>query len=346
MLCRRWESVCGNRISWQLVIPPSLRPQVLKSLHSEKTSGHLGVRKTLSKLKERFYWMGMGNDVRRFCRSCDICASRKPPPKKARSPMKQYNVGAPLERTAIDVLGPLPVTSDGNKFILVIADYFTKWTEAFPMSNQEATTVAKILVDEFVSRFGTPLQLHSDQGTNFESNVFREMCSLLGVDKTRTTALHPQSDGMVERFNRTLESMLSAFVAENQRDWDKLLPYLMMAYRSSEHETTGVSPVEMMFGRPINLPIDLYLGRPEGEDSQTPLTLQYVKDLEVHLARTHAFARRHMVVDSNKQKRNYDHKTMENKYNRGDVVCLHSPRRQVLLERQVTAILAGPLRHH
>jgi len=121
--------------------------------------------------------------------------------------LRTYNVGASLERVALDVLGPLPDSDRGNKYILIIGDYFSKWTEAYAIPNQEATltTVARMLVEEFVARFGMPMQIHSDQGRNFESKVFQEMCKSLGMDKTRTTPLHPQSDGMVERFNRTIE---------------------------------------------------------------------------------------------------------------------------------------------
>ena len=176
------------------------------------------MKKTLSRIRERFYWPGLKNDVQRWCKACDVCASRKGPHTHARSPLQHYTVGAPLERVALDVLGPLPITDDGNRYILVVAGYFTKWTESYAMANQEVVTVARILVDEFVARLGVPTQLHSDQGRNFESQVFQEMCELLGIDKTRTTPLRPQSDGKVERFNRTLEQMLSAFVAENQKD--------------------------------------------------------------------------------------------------------------------------------
>ena len=115
-----------------------------------------------------------------------------------------YSVGAPLERVAIDILGPLPLSRQGNKYLLIVQDYFTKWVEAYPLPNQEAVTVAEVLVQQFVAGFGVPLFLHSDQGRNFESTVFAEMCSLLGIHKTHTTPYHPQSDGMVERFNRTL----------------------------------------------------------------------------------------------------------------------------------------------
>ena len=169
--------------------------------------------------------------------------------------MKQFNVGVPLERVAVDVMGPLPTSTSGNKYILILGDYFTKWVEAYPLENQQAETVAEVIVKEFVSRFGVPFQLHSDQGRNFEAELFQKMCELLGIEKTRTTALHPQSDGMVERFNRTLENHLAIFVEQNQRDWDRWIPSLLMAYRSSVHETTKQTPACLMFGRELNLPI-------------------------------------------------------------------------------------------
>ena len=106
------------------------------------------------------------------------------------------------------------------------------------LPNQEATTVAEVLVKEFICRFGT---IHSDQGRNFEAAVFAEVCKLLGIEKTRTTPLHPESDGMVERFNRTIESQMSKFVEANHRDWDLHVPLLLMAYRSATHETTGAN---------------------------------------------------------------------------------------------------------
>lgn len=129
------------------------------------------------------------------------------------------------------------------------------------MKDQEAITVAEILVREMISHFGVPLFLHLDQGRNFKSTVFSEMCRLLGIKKTRTTPLHPQSDGIVDRFNRTLEAQLSKFVDQHQRDWDKHTPPLMMANRTATHDMTGETAAMIIMGRNLRLPIDL-LGGP------------------------------------------------------------------------------------
>ena len=127
---RLWETPAGDATVPQLLLPKKLREEVLHQLHNTVTSGHLGVSKTLGRVRERFYWVGCQRDVQDWCRSCDACASRKGPSRNIRAPMAQYNVGAPMERLAVDILGPLPVSDSSNKYLLIVADYFTKWTEA------------------------------------------------------------------------------------------------------------------------------------------------------------------------------------------------------------------------
>ena len=187
---------------WLIILPKKLQKQVVIELHSSKTSGHLGITKTLERVKCRFYWYNMRKDIQHICKVCDVCAARKRPTKHYQGPMKKYVVGAPMERIAIDIMGPLPETEKRNRYILVIADYFTKWTEAVPIPDQEAATVASALIDRFISVFGVPKEIHSDQGTNFESVLFHEICDLLNMEKTRTTPFRPKSDGMVERANQ------------------------------------------------------------------------------------------------------------------------------------------------
>ena len=131
-------------------------------LHLSKTAGHLGKEKTMSKVRERYYWVGMSADVRSYLSQCVPCAQKKGTPQKQWAPLQQYRVGGPLERIAIDVLGPLTKTHRGNAYILVVGDYWMKWMEAYPIPDQQAETVASKLIEEFVCRFWVPNELHSD----------------------------------------------------------------------------------------------------------------------------------------------------------------------------------------
>ena len=341
VLYREWETPTGDAVVKQLVLPQKFRSEVLSQLHDSISGGHLGNKKTLGKVRERFYWLQCQKDVKRWIQNCDLCASRSGPQRKNRAPMGQYNVGAPLERIAIDVMGPLPTTKHGNKYLLVVQDYFTKWVEAYSIPNQEAVTVAEVLVQEFVSRLGVPMAIHSDQGRNFESAVFTEMCTLLGVGKTRTTPLHPQSDGMVERFNRTIEAQLSKFVDYHQDDWDQCVPLLLMAYRTSIHETTGCTPAMMMMGRDLRLPIDLIFGRPEEEPST--IATDYAESLQERLELVHRFVRPHMEMQSDRMKEYYDSHSKEgHKLGNGDAVWLYNPRRKKGISPKLQRSWEGP----
>ena len=156
VLYRLWETPSGDDVVRQLILPKLLRQGVLQQLHDAHTAGHLGTAKTLSRVRQRFYWVQCRKDVQEWCRNCDLCAQKRGPQKKIKAPMGKYNVGSPMERIAIDVLGPLPLTESGNKYVIVIADYFTKWVEALPIPDQEASTIAELLVKEIICRFGVP----------------------------------------------------------------------------------------------------------------------------------------------------------------------------------------------
>ncbi|GFT61666.1 retrovirus-related Pol polyprotein from transposon 412 [Trichonephila clavipes] len=163
VLYRKFESEDGKTFRWQLLLPRSRIPEVLKELHGSPTGGHFGVMKTLHRVRERFFWGKVRADVEQWCKSCGACSARKGPKIRSRGKLHRYNVGAPFERIAFDILGPLPRTASGNKYLLVVMDYFTKWPEVYPIPDQEAPTVAEAVVQHWISRYGVPLQLHSDQ---------------------------------------------------------------------------------------------------------------------------------------------------------------------------------------
>jgi hypothetical protein len=171
--------------------------------------------------------------------------------------------------------------------------------------------------------------------------LFKEVCRLLDIDKDRTTPYHPQSDGFVERMNRTIEAMISMFVSPGQRDWDEYLPYIMMAYRSAVQDTTGYSPNLMMLGREVELPIDLVLGTPPGEESSST-RIEYVKDMNEKMEMAHQVAREKIKMRSDKQKKYYDLKVHGHRYDRGQFVWLHNPARKIGISPKLVRSWEGP----
>ena len=338
ILYRRWIDGKGTKL--QAVVPSGERRTVLGQHHDNRVSGHLGMTKTVAKIRQRFYWPGLQSDVRAYIAGCEKCSKRKGFQKAKRSPMQIVQVGAPMERIATDILGELPVTNKGNKYILVVSDYYSKWTESFPMRNMEAETVAKVIVEQVITRFGVPYVIHSDQGAQFESKLFADVCQLLGIKKTRTSPYHPKSDGMVERFNKTLATMLSAYVDEHQKDWDTHLPYVMMAYRSAEHETTGCTPNAMMLGREVATPLDVMFEMP-ATASAVPQNV-WAWELKQRMEEAHTAVRQHTGQEMRRQKRYHDAKINWQSFQKGDAVYVFFPRRKVGHSPKFTSYWRGP----
>ena len=211
VLYRQWQTEDGRGTRLQLVLPRSLIPDILSALHDAPSAGHLGVTKTVERVRERFHWYGLQHDVEDWCRQCAKCPRRKSPQATARAPLASSCPGYPFERIALDIMGPMPTTESGNKYILVVGDYFTKWKEAFAIPNQEAKTVAEKLVKE-----GTVRQKRSTPTRDeaLKPNCSRK-CVLFNMDKIRTSPYHPESDGMVERMSRTLQDMLAKYVSSH-----------------------------------------------------------------------------------------------------------------------------------
>ena len=301
----------------QLLTPTPLRAEIFRLAHTVRTGGHLGARKMLHKIKRRYFWPQMKEDVQQRILSCEACATRGSSRNK-KNKMQKYQVGRPMERVAMDILGPLSKTPRGNNYILLIGDYFTKWIEAYPIPNQEAKTVADKLTMDFISRYGAPMEIHTDQGRNFESQLLKDVCRLLGIHKTRTTAFRPQSDGFIERFNRTLEQMMRMHVNERQTNWDEVVPLALAAYRSTKQETTGQTPNMLMMGREVNFPVDLIAGRPPGEESHE--VTEYGADLRQRMEKVFQQVRKKTSKEMNRQKKLYDRGKVENHYQPGDMI--------------------------
>ena len=307
------------REQYQLIAPKEIRDKILFQLHNTRTGGHLGVKRTFMKIRQRFFWPRCKSDVERWCKQCNSCAQIKPGP-GYRAKLHQVPVRNKLDRVAIDILGELPETENGNNYILVMTDYFTKWTHAMALPDQTAQTVADRLMIEFCSVFGMPVYLHSDQGRNFESNLFKQICKLLGIEKTRSSPYRSQSDGMVERWNRTIQQMLKAFINDNRDDWDDHLSYLCMAYRATPHESTGCSPNLMMFGQENSLPVDIMAGFPPKCKPNTDWPIEYIEWLRTSLHDVYQYAQKQLVATAKRQKHDYDLRSKSIKYEIGSYV--------------------------
>lgn len=305
----------------KLVVPKSLMKTALESCHDEASSGHQGVSKTFDRIRERFYWPGYAKAVERYVKSCVTCQQRVGEVPKATAPLHPITVGDPFGMVAVDFL-ELPRSSRGNKYCMVVSDYYTKWPEVVALPDQQALTVARALVSEVISRHGVPRVLHSDQGGSFENKVIRELCRILGTKKVRTTPYHPQSDGLVERLNRTFLNILSKYVDKDPSDWDLWLDIAAFAYRTAKHSSTGFTPFELLYGRNATLPIDLQVQLPR--TTRMKPAAEYLNDLQCRHCLARELVEEKVAFSQNRQVTNHP-SAQQRTYTAGDSVWLHDP---------------------
>lgn len=325
----------------QIIVPRSLRKEVLFHMHDSVLSGHLGYKKTKWKLLQKFYWHEVRHDIYIHIQTCDVCTSIKRPTKTPKAPLGNMLTGAPLDRLSTDICGPFPVSNMGNRYILVVTDYFSKWVEIFAVPDQTAVTCADRILNEVICRYGCPYDLHSDQGTNYTSKIFSELCSMLEIRKTRSSPYNPRCNGQVERFNKTLVSMIKAYLKDEGKDWDKHLGCLGAAYRSTIHESTNFTPNMLFLGREVRLPAHLMFEAPDSPNFSN--YGDYVEALRLKMERAHDLARLHLGKSAKRQKDGYDSKCMLHKYNPGDLVWYANLASQLHLPPKLRKSFCGPL---
>lgn len=336
LLCIKWE-YSEEDIRWRVCVPKGVVPSIMWYIHDAHVSGHMGIKKSYEKAKQcPFFWKGMRQSVVDYVRCCELCGESNNPPALKRHYLRSYVVGHRFERIAMDLAGPFPRSHNGHSYILVIGDYFTKLVEIFPLSDMTAVTVAECVVRGWIKRYGCPREIHSDQGRQFESAVFQEVCKLLEISKTRTTPLHARSDGFIERMNRSIQNILSKLVESNQKDWDTHLDFITMAYNSTPQESTGYSPYHLLYGEEITIPLDLLspvISEEVGQKEQ--LVTEYASNLQNRLKDTYSFVQKNLNKASVRQKRQYDTRVKAYDFNEGDLVwrnqkqCLHGMKTKI-----------------
>jgi hypothetical protein len=303
----------------KLVVPASKKEEIYEVYHDHMTAGHLGVVKTLARIQRRYYWPKMKEDVTAYVKSCMKCAQRKPYG-QTKAPLQPIPAATRVwERIAMDIVGPVDTSRNGNNYILVLSDYASRFVMTIPMVDQTARTVASHLVNEVITKYGAPEQILTDQGSNFLSELVKQICELFKIKQLKTTSYHPQTDGLVERFNRTLCDMLACYVNEDPEAWDVFLPFVTFAFNTAEQASVRNNPFYLFYGREAVLPNELV------ENTRYRFT---ESDIEVYKQKWKTalkFARTNLEKAQNKQKEYYDTNSKVIEYTNGEYVLMKSP---------------------
>lgn len=327
LLYRNYRLSSGKLIQ-QVVVPLKLRSQVLKMAHESLMAGHQGVTRTTDRVLGSFYWPGVQEEIKRYVRSCDTCQRMYPKNKVGKAPLgKMPLIDTPFERVAVDIIGPLkPVSNRGNRYILTMVDFATRYPDAVALPAIDSATVTDGLVEMF-SRVGFPREILCDQASCFTSDLMREVNDLLAIKHLSSTPYHPMCNGLVERFNGTLKQMLRKLCQEDPKSWDRLLAPLLFAYREVPQASMGFSPFELIYGRyvrgPINLLKELWTGEKIEEEMKTPYG--YVLELRDRLERTLKLAHENLRRAKRIQKYHYDRKSKSRQLKVGDRALILLP---------------------
>jgi hypothetical protein len=321
-----------------LHLPDSMdiKRRILHELHDAPTGGHVGVNKTLRRLRERVYWYGMDRDVLQYVRSCVSCAAKTGHQLPAGHLVPLPIPSRPWETISMDFIGPLPRTGRFKDAILVIIDKLTKMGHFIAITTKTtAKQTAELVFSEIVRLHGMPRNIISDRDPRFTSGFWTELWRLCGTQLRLSTAYHPQTDGQTERAIRVVEDMLRAYVNKHRNNWDEFLVQVEIAYNSSTHESTGFTPYHLNGGQQ-QLPIDIALGRPGSTNVQS------VHDLLAEMRQHLEDARLLLLQRQQKQKQYADQRRRVERYAVGDEVMLST--KGLAHRHKLTDAYVGPFR--
>ena len=312
----------------QVLVPTVLRPQILSLAHDMLFSAHMGIKRTFVRITSAFYWPGISRDVKMYCKSCDVCQKKRPKGRTMRAPLQNGVplIEKPFQKCAIDLIGPLPMSENKSLYVLTLIDYATRWVEAIPLRDITTQAVSEALLNIF-SRVGLPEEILSDGGPQFVSQVMELVLQTLGIRHSVSTPYHPQTNGLCERVNGTIKSLIQKVAHSNPSAWDRYLPCVLFAYRESPQETTQFSPFELVYGRlprgPLSLVKDLWLNTKHSEEQKT--TVQYVLDLRDRISKSCSIACKRTEKQMDKSKKRYDMKAKQRTLKEDDLVLLFLP---------------------
>ena len=331
-----------------LVVPLCFRDKIMSAYHNSASSGHLGVQHTLDKIRIKYFWPSMVDDVATWIKCCKSCQAVKTPV-RAPAPLQRMPIPSiPFEIVGIDATGPFNVTSRGNRYIIVVCDYLTRYVETFAVPEQSTKEIIQPFIDKVILRHGAPKVLISDNGSPFVSEVAKAVYDVLQIDKRQTSTYHPQTNGLVERFNGTLKQMLKHYCDEDQTNWDVMLQAVTFAYNTSVHSALKETPFYLLHGRDPRLAVDTPLLEGCRVDELTNLSTTmdaYRRELVDRIRIAHSFAQDQIKTKQDDTLKNNDRSGMlRPNYQLGQKVLLYNPVTRPGLRPKLVARWEGPYR--
>ena len=295
----------------------------IESHHDDLLSAHFGFRKTLEKIRSRYWWRSLFSDVKRYCANCMGCATRKRPHQHTKMPLTPQVTSEPFQTVIVDSIGPLPLSERGNKHVILFFDHFSKFVEGEAIPDLKAETIARVFVRRICLRHSSPQKLLSDKHASLMSELLEEICHLMNTRKENSVAYRPQTQGACERYNQTLYTSLSMYVSQStHRDWDYYLDFCIYAYNTSRQDSTGFSPFHLIYGHEPRLPIEAALIPPSvyQVDMDT-----YVHELRGHLSNAWILAKENSDKARARQKIQYDKTSNPVDFPIGSLVLVKNP---------------------
>ncbi|XP_072030629.1 uncharacterized protein [Amphiura filiformis] len=348
IMYRKWTSQKNASEFHQVLVPKQCRKDIMQLGHDVPIAGHMGINKTRERILASFFWPGVFKDIADYCKTCNICqktAQIRPTNKAPLQPMPI--ITKPFKRIGMDILGPLQMTTSKKRYILVIVDYATRFPVAVPLSNIRSSTIAEELSNLFCF-VGIPDELISDQASDFKSKLIEQVCELMSITHLFSTPYHPETNGLVERFNGTLKSMLKTLTPDQFKTWDKYVPYFCFAYREVPQSSTGFSPFELLYPYPVRGPLEIVKQAWTNQDPDEMGIVKYVADMRSRLADMMLSVHSNMNDAQVKQKTWYDQKARLRTFESGQqvLVLLPSEASKVAAEWQGPYVVTKKISDH
>ena len=306
-------------------VPNDLIFEILYNYHDHPLGGaHLGTEKTLQKIRQRYFWPTMVNDIERYVASCKDCSTKKTPTMKKPGLMLPISAKNIFEMIGLDFLGRFKPSLEGNTYIICATEYYTRFAIVAAIPAQTKEYAAQFIIDKIICIYGCPRVILTDQGVQFRSDLCQQIFDKLNITHTMTSSYRPQTNGRTEQFNHTLTKMISMYINQAQDNWDARLQFVTMAYNSSVNNTTGFSPYRLLFGREPVLPPDRSIAY---VNYGLPNDIQYLRALEKSLKLMHKIVSEKTTKAGLRNKKYYDRKVRDSDFVVGQDVMVYYPTR-------------------